>query len=97
MQKTFEIEMVHNGIVIREDGYTEAVLYNEDTDTKEELDAEYSDYKKKIGAIVTDEIFGEFSELSKESKLMYEKTNKQTFGYRIEMKITPLSKGEFKL
>lgn len=97
MQKTFEIEMVHNGIVIREDGYTEAVLYNKDADTKEEFDAEYSDCKKKIGAIITDEIFEEFSELSEESKLMYEKTDKQTFGYRIEMKITPLSKGEFNL
>lgn len=97
MKKTFEIEMLDNGIVIKEENYTEAVLYNEDVDTEENPDAEYADCQKRIGALFTDMMFGNMGELSKESREKYDKTGKSTAGYRVEMKITPLAKGEFKL
>lgn len=97
MKKTFEIEMLDNGIVIKEEYYTEAVLYNEDANTEEDSDAEYADCQKRIGALFTDMMFGNLSELSEESRAKYDKTGKSTFGYRVEMKITPLAKGEFKL
>lgn len=97
MKKTFEIEMLDNGIVIKEENFTEAVLYIEDANTEEDSDAEYADCQKRIGALFTDMMFGNLSELSEESRAKYDKTGKPTFGYRVEMKITPLAKGEFKL
>lgn len=103
MKKNFEIEMLDNGIVIKEENYAEAVLYNEDANVEEDSesesdsDAKYADCQKRIGALFTDMMLGDFSELSKESREKYDKTGKPTFGYRVEMKITPLAKGEFKL
>lgn len=97
MKKNFEIEMLDNGIVIKEENYTEAVLYNEDADTEEDSDAAYADCQKRIGALFTDMMFGDLSDLSKESREKYDKTGKSTVGYRVEMKITPLAKGEFKM
>ena len=97
MKKNFEIEMLDNGIVIKEENYAEAVLYNEDANTEEDSDAEYADCQKRIGALFTDMMFGNVGELSEESREKYDKTGKPTFGYRVEMKITPLAKGEFKL
>lgn len=97
MKKNFEIEMLNNGIVIKEENYTEAVLYNEDAISEEDPDAEYADCQKRIGALFTDMMFNDLSELSKESRDKYDKTGKTTFGYKVEMKITPLAKGEFKL
>lgn len=97
MKKNFEIEMLDNGIVIKEENYTEAVLYNEDVNAEEDSDAEYEDCQKRIGALFTDMMFGNLGELSKESREKYDKTGKSTVGYRVEMKITPLAKGEFKM
>lgn len=52
MKKNFEIEMLDNGIVIKEENYAEAVLYNEDANTEEDSDAEYEDCQKRIGALL---------------------------------------------
>lgn len=97
MKKNFEIEMLDNGIVIKEENYAEAVLYNEDAISEEDPDAEYTDCQRHIGMLFTDMMFDESSELAKESRDRYDKTGKSTFGYRVEMEITPLAKGEFKL
>lgn len=95
MKKEILIEVLDNGLVLKdESGWSKAVLFNE----KEMLDddAQFRDCQQAIGKLFTDQAFGECTDLAKESRDMYEKRGFCTFGYRLEVKVTPLAGHEIK-
>lgn len=93
MNKKFTVELIDNGIIIREENdFVEAVLYNEDNYADEE--AQYSDCYIEIGKRIIRDLFNHDGNIAKESKELYDKTGKYVIGFKIEMDIVPITKPE---
>ncbi|MBP5722190.1 MAG: hypothetical protein J6X18_01210 [Bacteroidales bacterium] len=90
MKENVIIELLDNGLLFRRENWCEAVLYNEDANVG--TDDEYTNIHKYVGKWFTDNLFDEDSDLSEETKRLYETTGKPTIGYKVKVEIEPITK-----
>ena len=89
MKNNFTIELLDNGILIREDnGYTQAVLYRKN-DTNYEM--QFTDCYIELGKRILEGMFEHEGELTEESQDVYNKTGKPVMAFKVNQEITPIT------